>query len=186
MNVRRWARLGFLGLYCFAAPSSWAADAPATVSKEYQLKAAFLYNFTKFVEWPPSRFPTATSPIIIGIFRRNPFGDELQKIVKGRLVNHRAIVVKRVQSTEELLNVHLLFIPAGEENNLPDLPWRKASVVTVGESASFATPPSDGTIAFNQEGDNVRFAINLVSAENSGLKISAQLLKLASEVHRKL
>ncbi len=184
--VRRWpARLVFLGLFHLGAAAAWAAEAPAVVSKEYQLKAAFLYNFTKFVEWPSARFPTATSPIVIGIFRQNPFGDELEKIVKGRMVNHRPIVVKRVQTAEDVLTVHLLFIPVGEENNLPDITWTKAAVLAVGESESFATPPSDGTIAFTHEGDKVRFAINLESAENSGLKISAQLLKLASDVHRK-
>src|ERR1700694_2609549 len=74
--------VALLGLLVFAGPA--VCDADASVSKEYLLKAAFLYNFTKFVEWPPERFANEPSPIVIGVLGRNPFGEELEKIVQGR------------------------------------------------------------------------------------------------------
>lgn len=155
----------------------------ADVSKEYQLKAAFLYNFAKFVEWPAERFANETSPIVIGVVGRNPFEAELANIVKGRTVNGRAIVVKSITTASEVRSLHLLFLPGGEETRLPAAAWRDVAVVTVGESAEFAA--LGGTITFTQEGDKVRFEINLATAERDGLKISAQLLKLAASVRRK-
>ena len=94
---RAWLMLvGLLGL----VPHVNAADA-ADVSKEYQIKAAFVYNFTKFVEWPATRFAETDSPIVIGVLGENPFGGELDKMVQGRKVHGRAIVVRRVVSIEE-------------------------------------------------------------------------------------
>ena len=155
----------------------------AEVSKEYQLKAAFLFNFTKFVEWPATCFADEKSPIVIGVFGRNPFEVELENIVKGRAVNGRAIVVKFVTTAAEVRAVHLLFVPAGEETRVPVVAWQDVPLVAVGESTAFAA--LGGTITFLQQGDKVRFAINLELADRTGLKISAQLLKLAASVQRK-
>jgi len=160
-----------------------ARGANVEVPKEYQVKAAFLYNFTKFVEWPPASFADETSPIVIGVLGRNPFGDELEKIVKDRTVNHRTILVKLIHTADEVSTVQLLFVPVGEESRLPTAAWQHAAVVVVGESPHFAA--AGGIITFLREADKVRFAINLESAERAGLKISAQLLKLATEVQRK-
>ena len=169
------------GLLCLAGHPTRGAD--AEVRKEYQVKAAFLYNFTKFVEWPQARFANDTSPIVIGVLGRNPFGDELAKIVNGRTVNGHPILVKLIATADEVPAVHLLFVPAGEENRLLPAAWQSAAIVVVGESGAFAT--LGGTITFTREADKVRFAINLATAERAGLKISAQLLKLATAVHRK-
>lgn len=169
------------GLLCLGGLPTRGAD--ADVSKEYQVKAAFLYNFTKFVEWPRERFADATSPIVIGVLGRNPFGDVLGKIVQGRTVNGRALQVRLIARADELAAVHLLFVPAGEEDRLPAAAWQNAAVVAVGESADFAA--HGGTIIFTREADKVCFAINLASAGRAGLKISAQLLKLATDVRRK-
>jgi hypothetical protein len=160
-----------------------AASEPVPVSKEYQIKAAFLYNFTKFVEWPPARFPDGSSPLVIGVLGRNPFGAELEKIVQGRTVNGRAILVKLITTADEVPAVHLLFVPAGEETRLPAAAWQNVAVIAVGESDTFAA--LGGTITFTHVGDKVRFSVALESAERAGLKISSQLLKLAAEVHRK-
>jgi hypothetical protein len=156
---------------------------PAEVSREYQIKAAFLFNFTKFVEWPPDRFGDDTSPIIIGVIGKTPVGDELRKIVKDRLVNRRAIVVKLITTADEAPTVHLLFVSAGEETRPPAAAWQKAAVVAVGESEKFSD--LGGTITFTREADKVRFEINIATAERDGLKISAQLQKLATAVYRR-
>jgi YfiR/HmsC-like len=192
LRPRRWpsptgrARAGLLlvlTLLALSAPRATAAE-PA-VSKEYQLKAAFLYNFTKFVEWPAARFADATSPIVVAVVGRNPFGEELENVVKGRAVNGRAITVKVVTSPEEAsaAHPHLLFVPAGEETRLPVRALQLDAVVAVGESEAFAA--LGGMITFVQVGGKVRFEIDIAAAERGHVKISAQLLKLATVVRRR-
>jgi len=177
----QWGLLAAVGLLILSGQPIFGAD--QSISREYQLKAAFLYSFTKFVNWPAARFADENSPIVIGVLERNPFGDELEKIVKGRRVNGRAILVKLINTADEVSAVHLLFVPTGKEITVPAAAWRNASVVAVGESERFAA--LRGTITFVLEGTKVRFAINLESAEQSGLTISAELLKLAVDVRRK-
>ena len=168
---------------CLVALLVFFSTVRGEVLKEYHIKAAYLYNFTKFVEWPTARFPNETSPIVIGVFGRNPFGDELEKIAEGRTVNRRAILVKLIHTADEMRTVHLLFVPASEETRLPAAAWQDDAILTVGESEGFAA--LGGTITFTREADKVRFTIDIMSTGSTGLKISAQLLKLATEVHRK-
>jgi len=182
--IGRWCMLLLLaGLLLTDEQVAFSADAP--VSKEYQLKAAFLYNFTKFVEWPSHRFAQTNSPIVIGVLGRNPFGDELEKIVKDRKVNGRDILVTNITASAGVKAVHMVFISAGEEElwreTLASL--RNTAVLTVGESAVFAR--TGGMINFTLQADKVRFEINQDPAETAGLKLSAQLLKLATAVNRK-
>jgi hypothetical protein len=162
-----------------------SAPMRAEVSREYQLKAAFLYNFAKFVEWPAARFEGADAPIVIGVMVDNPFEDELEKAINGRQAGGRSLVVRRVTSGEEARGVHLLFVPAAQEARFAE--WTEslagAAVLTVGESGEFSG--RGGVIAFVREADKVRFAVNLEAADAHRLKISAQLLKLAVAVHRK-
>lgn len=166
-----------------AITPAFAAD--STGSKEYQLKAAFIYNFTKFVEWPPQSFTQTNSPIVIGILGRNPFDDELEKIVKERYVNGRGIVVKHITSPPGPEPFHLVFVSNGEEEKWAEVlkSFQKTAVLTVGESEKFAL--SGGMINFIRQADKVRFEINQDSTEEAGLKINAQLLKLATSVRRK-
>lgn len=156
----------------------------AQVPKEYQVKAALLYNFTKFVEWPPGRFDTEHAPLIIGVFGKNLFGAELQNAVQGRKLGTHDIVVKQLTSTDEAATVHLLFVPTAEDAHTPALlqTLQNQPVLTVGESAAFAK--SGGMINFVLEGDKVRFEINGDASAQAGLRISAQLMKLAKTVRR--
>jgi hypothetical protein len=159
--------------------------ADSTSAKEYQVKAAFLYNFTKFVEWPPKRFPASDSPIVIGVLGKNPFGTELENAIKDRKVNGRSFAFKTIVAPEEAKAVHLLFIPASEDHRVREIlkQLEEANVLTVGESAAFAN--AGGMINFLVEGDKARFEINIDAAEQAGLNISAQLQKLAKVVRRK-
>lgn len=161
-----------------------ASALPAQVSKEYQLKAAFLFNFTKFVEWPAARFAGEAAPIVIAVVGRNPFGDELEKIVRDRTVNGRTLVIARFETAREALLVHAVFIAAGEEQLVEKQigPLIDAGVLVVGESERLAA--LGGAVTFKAADDKVRFEINLATAERGGLKVSAQLLKLATAVRR--
>ena len=151
--------------------------------REYQIKAAFLYNFAKFVEWPASALANGNSPIVIGVLGKNPLGDELEKVVKGKTVNGHPLIVKRSPKLEELQSCHLIFAGAEEEKRLPELfaALRDSSVLTVGESQQFGE--LGGMINFVLEGDKVRFEIDVEVAGRVGLKINAQLQKLAKAVH---
>ncbi len=152
------------------------------VSKEYQLKAAFLYNFSKFVQWPQERFPDAGSPIIIAVLGPSPFGDELNKLVRERLVNGRAIEVRPIVSAADIPAAHIVFIPAGAEPLLEGRYLDARGVLTVGESAAFAA--RGGMIRFTLVDEKVRFEIDQGSAEKAGLKLSGQLLKLATVIRK--
>jgi hypothetical protein len=170
-------------LLLLAHGAAYGAD--STVTKEYQLKAAFLYNFSRFIEWPPKDLGESRAPIVIGVLKSGPFGEELERVVAGRQVNGRSLMVKVMKPGADASTVHLLFVHAGEEHRaeLATLLAEQPAVVTVGESERFAA--LGGMITFVPEADKVRFTINLGAAEQTGLKLSAQLLKLASAVRRK-
>jgi len=174
----KWLLLLSLSFF-WGTKSSLAAD-DSPVSKEYQVKAAFLYSFTKFIEWPPNRFDTPDSPIVIGIFGKNPFGQEFAKLIEKRKVNGRSFVVKLIYSAPEIASVHLLFVPNGEEIRLVEKTLDlidSPGTLTVGESDQFSA--LGGGITFVAEEDKVRFRINREATERAGIKVSAQLLKLA-------
>lgn len=171
----RWLLLGGVIWSCGVLPGASAEP----VSKEYQLKAAFLYNFTKFVEWPTHRLAAPETPLIIGVLGHNPFGDELAKAVQGRTQNGHPLVVTNLTAAPAGTNVHLLFVPRGQEERFE--PHRTklhaAGVLTVGETEAFAQ--ADGLITFTTEAGKIRFDINQAAAEAAGLKISSKLLQLA-------
>jgi len=174
---------GVVALFCvFLVLAAKPLHGQVRVPKEYQLKAAFLYNFAKFIQWPDKKFNDANSPIVIGVFGENLFGDELDKAVRGRKVNGREIVVRQIQTVDAASSVHLLFVPAAEDSRLAELKvsCQGASVLVVGESGTFTK--RGGAIAFKIDGDNLRFEINTSAAAGAELKVNAQLLKLASNL----
>ena len=146
---------------------------------EYQIKAAFLYNFAKFVEWPPAVFSETNSPIVIGILGENPFGNDLVKTVRDKTLNNRPLVIKVFHSPVEATNCHILFISTSEKARLPQIleALREVSVLTVGEMDRFTE--AGGMINFVREGNKIRFQINEVAAKSAGLKVSSKLLSLA-------
>jgi hypothetical protein len=160
------------------------ADPEPPVISESQIKAAFVYNFTKFVEWPADSFPTARDPIVIGVLGEGALTIELQTIVADRRVNGRTIVVTNVQTVEQVNAAQVLFVSAAEDARFAELhaAVRNSPVLTVGESPAFSA--AGGAISFVQQGSKLRFEINMASAERSGLKISGQLQALAVAVKR--
>jgi YfiR/HmsC-like len=158
----------------------------AGISREQQIKAAFLYNFTKFVDWPARAFPDASAPIVIGVLGDSPSASlmiaALEPIVKGRVVNGRGVIVRRIDGARDASGAHLLFVPAPDEPLFQQIrPQIEASpVLTVGESSSFAA--LGGAINFAVEADKLQFEINTAPSDRAGVRISAQLLKLARHV----
>jgi hypothetical protein len=152
---------------------------------EYELKAAMLYNFCKFVEWPAPSFATSGSPVVIGILGQDPFGELLEQIVRGKTVDGRSVVTRRWKSVDEIEGVHLLFISVSERKNLPHIlaVLGTKPILSVGDMDRFAA--QGGDVNFRLEGTRIRFVINPDEATRGGLKVSAKLLALAEVVRSK-
>ena len=146
---------------------------------EYQIKAACLFNFAKFVEWPPAAFSGARSPIVIGILGKNPFHDDLARTIRNKTVDDHPLVIKEFRWPTEATNCHILFISASEKKRLQKTlgVLKGTSVLTVSETAHFTE--TGGMINFVQQGTKIRFQINNEAATRAGLKISSKLLSLA-------
>jgi len=153
---------------------------------EYRVKAAFLFNFAKFVEWPPQAYQDDPGHQVFCVFGMDPFGPILDQTLAGKIVEGRSAVVRRVQDRNELRKCHLVFVSAAEGNLLPEVLASLGSspVLLVGDAPDFAR--QGGTINFILREDNVRFAINPWAAQQLGLKIDAQLLDLAEIVRARV
>ena len=157
------------------------AAALAAESLEYKVKAAFLLNFAKFIEWPPTAFPSPNAPFNICILGDDPFGEDLDQIAGGEQVNGRKITIQRLRSAPAPNVCSVLFI-AGSVTR-PEIPANLGpGLLTVGEGEHFIR--DGGMIAFILENRRVRFDINRAAAENAGLKISSKLLSVAREVEK--
>jgi hypothetical protein len=172
-----------LAALCAVAMCGSAAAGPRPVAGEWQIKSAFLYNFTRFVEWPETALPAPALPIVIGVLGDRELAQELGAIVAGRNVNGRSIEVRAVRTVAEARATQLLFVTAAEESRYAAMRGELADspVLTVGESPAFSVT---GAIGFVQEGEKLRFEINVDIAERSHLKISSQLQKLAIAIRR--
>jgi hypothetical protein len=147
---------------------------------EYQIKAAFVFNFAKFVEWPTTALPQANSPIIIGVLGENPFGELLETTMKNKTVEDHPLIIKQFQSVAEATDIHILFISSSEKQRLAEIlkHLEGRSVLTVGEMDGFNE--KGGMINFLIEGTKIRFKINNEAATRARLKISSKLLSLGS------
>jgi hypothetical protein len=155
-----------------------AQEAPT----EYQVKAAYLFNFLKFVEWPGDPIANTNGHWVIGIVGDDPFGDDLTQIVSGKTVQGHELLVRRFQSGEDLRACHVLFISASEKKHLSPMlaALSGSSVLTVGDMDHFIE--SGGMIQFVMEEKRVRFAIDVGAAGRARLKVSSKLLSLARTV----
>ena len=152
---------------------------PPSTPSEYQLKAAFLYNFAKFVEWPAGALGDPGEPIVLGILGKDPFGPTLEETIRNKTVQGRPLVIRRGDTLQEFKYCHILFITTSERRRLPQIfsILGKGAVLTVGETEHFTQ--LGGIINFTVEESKIRFEISVDNAEQSGLKISSQLLRLA-------
>lgn len=150
--------------------------------KEYEIKAAFIYNFAKFVEWPEDAFGRADAPIIIGIVGKDPFGKMIDQAVEGRRANGRLVEIKRISWGSEVKTCHILFVSSSESGKVGQLGElvKNAPILTIGETPGFAS--RGGIVNFTEEEGKVRFEINADAAKRARLTISSKLLSLAKVV----
>jgi hypothetical protein len=168
--------------YLIAAGLLLCYTACPQVSEEYRVKAAFVYNFTKFVEWPARSFRGPQDSISICTIGKNPFDDALTEAVHGKPVNGRPVEIRAVETPEDACTCHILFIRSAERKRLRSILDKTAGhgVLTVGETDSF--PMEGGIINLKFDGDKIRIQINLQAAERQHLTISSHLLSLAQIV----
>jgi hypothetical protein len=152
-----------------------------TAPSEYRLKAAFLWNFAKFIEWPPTAFTNETAPFIIGVLGKSHFGQDLEKTVNGKQINTHPILIRTFDSVADARQCHLLFVSASESGRIGEIfkTLGDAPVLTVGDSETGAFTEAGGMIKFVFEGNKIRFQINDNAAKTATLKISSKLLSLA-------
>ena len=150
--------------------------------REYQIKAAFLYNFAKFVEWPDDRFADKKAPVVLCVIGIDPFGEILEQTMKGKKIKGRAIIINRIKELENLKSCHLLFVSSSEREDVPQIVGllSGASVLTTGDMDRFAN--KGGIINLIKRGNRIRFEINPDAADRAGLKLSSKLLNLATIV----
>lgn len=162
------------------APNASFGQAGAT--KEYQIKAAFLFNFTQFIEWPPPAFAHAEAPLIIGVVGTDPFGSILDEIVRGEKVGTHPLLIQRPRQLAEMQACHLLFISNSERARFSEIfaALRGHHVLTVGEGQRFVR--QGGMIQFVTLRNRVRFGVNADIIRSENLTVSSRLLKLAERL----
>lgn len=167
---------GILGVFLVTAAEPF-------IPTEYQLKAAQIYGIAKFVEWPESAFAGPNSPVVFAVLGKDPFGPDLEAILKNKTLNRRKIIFKRFSRIKDLASCHILFISISEENRLADIleTIEGNHTLTVGDMPRF--PERGGILYFTKEALNVGFEINRSAATRASLKMRAQLLKLANRIH---
>ena len=161
------------------------ARAQANPSVEYQVKAAFLLNFAKFIDWPASAFRDEKAPITVCVFGHDPFGNALDDMMRGKNINNRELLARRINELPELKSCQLVFVSEKEERRLPEIlnSEKSASALVVGEGEDFAE--SGGSVQLFLENNRMRFAVNVDAVQRSRLTVSSKLLALAKIVHDK-
>jgi len=159
-----------------------SADGFARQVSEYQVKAAFLLNFAKFIQWPASAFSDANSPFTICTLGKDPFGSALDEIVQGESVMGRAVAVRRFSQPPPARTCQVVFFEADFKEQSKALASLGQGTLTVGEGGEFIR--DGGMIAFVIEERRVRFLISPVPAQRAGLTISSRLLGVALSVVR--
>jgi hypothetical protein len=180
-RVRRFHRIVWATVCLILLPNS-PAIAQGTAN-EYQVKAAFLYNFARFIEWPSGTFANSTSALTVCVLGKDPFGKVLDDAIVGKRIAEHPAILARGKRVQDLPECQIIFVSASDSAQLPEilraLQGRKALVV--GETENFAS--SGGAIQFVLDASRVRFAINTAAADRAGLKVSSKLLALATIVH---
>ena len=162
--------------WCFAP----AGAAPP--AGEYQVKAAYLFNFGQFVEWPPGAYPSPTAPFVIGIVGDDPFGSMLDEVVRGETIGGHPLQVRRFRRVEDLTPCNILFIARSEAQNLEQTlrSLRGRHVLTVTDASGAGS--REAIIVLLTENNRVRMRINLASARANALVISSKLLRPAEVI----
>ncbi|MGA9511139.1 MAG: YfiR family protein [Candidatus Sulfotelmatobacter sp.] len=172
-----WVLIGLL----IGPPSIQGQHAKPT---EYEVKATYLYNFSRFVEWPAEPLQAQSDSFAICVLGDNPFGPALKATVAQETISGKSVVAKQVPAPQDAISCRVLFISSSEDKRLKEIltSLGTASVLTVSDLPNFAQ--RGGMVQFILEGNKVRFEVNSSTAERAGLTLSSELLKVAVNVRR--
>ncbi len=172
-----------LTLLLLAAGMAWPVEvrAQSAMQHEYEIKAAYIYHFINYIDWPANALPPPGGTLTIGIVGENPFSAAFDPL-NGKQVKGRTLAVKQITAVQDANSCQIIFIFASETSRLKEIldQFKELHVVTVGEIDGFAA--HGGIINFISESNKVRFEINPDAAKRLGLSISSELLKLAKLV----
>lgn len=161
--------------------SGRAQDSPPS---EYQIKAAFIFQFAKFIEWPREAMPGPSLPMVLGILGDIPAGANFQQTFANKSINDHPLLVKEFRQAADVTNCHILFISSSLLNAMEEKERReimeklgRSSVLIIGEAPGFTE--AGGMINFVKENNRIRFQINEPAAKKAKLKVSSKLLTLA-------
>lgn len=174
------AALALLGLSLAVSTRAQAQEGP---SLEYEVKAAFLVKFAMFVQWPTNALPLDVQvPLVVGILGEDPFGEKFDQWLRNERINGRPVQVRRAREAAGLVDCHIVFISASERTRLAELiaAFRERPILTVADEPGFAS--RGGMIGFFKESGKVRFEINAVAIESTGLKASSKLLQVGRRI----
>lgn len=184
-RIRRRVLMPLLAVFIVALnfPALAANDGAGDNGLERGVKAAFLYKFLGYIEWPPAVFPRPDSPFVIGVIGADTVAAELAQISSGRTVNNRAVTIRRIGEKDSLSGIHMLFIGRSAASRQAQLleAAQQNSVVAVTETDDALAQGS--VINFRLADGRVRFDVSLAAAEKSDLKLSSRMLSVASQVH---
>lgn len=177
---RRLAGVCAAAIACFffvAAPMHAQERKPT----EYDVKAAYLYNFGRFVEWPGTSTDASFSVCILG---RDPFGPILDETLANETTNGKALLAKRIAKVADATDCRIVFISNSEAGHLKEIveAMHKMPILTVSDIPDFAK--RGGVIGFVTSENRVRFEVNTAAASDAGLTLSAELLKVAVAVRK--
>ena len=176
-----WA-LGVLALLSFCSVAKCVAAGQPGSATEYQVKATYLFDFARFVEWPANNAAAHSDAFAICVLGEDPFGTALDSVISGEAIDGKRVVSKRISSPQEALGCRILFISSSEDSRLKETlaVLEKASVLTVSDLPNFSQ--RGGMIQFVLDQRKVRFEVNVGKATEAGLTLSSDLLKVAVAV----
>jgi uncharacterized protein DUF4154 len=148
-------------------------------TREYQVKAAFVFNFTQFVEWPSQSFSTPQSPAVIGILGNDPFGTYLEETITGETLNKHPLSIKHFTDVDDVTNCEVLFINISDKNKLQVIieKLKGKNILTISDVNAFTK--LGGMVRLYTKDDKINIQINLEAVKEENLIISSKLLKLA-------
>jgi len=163
---------------------SGAPELPAQtgISREYQVKAVFLFNFAQFIAWPTNAFADPQTPMTIGVLGDDPFDSFLDETVRGEKVGEHPLVIQHYRRIEDVQGCQILFISRSEDGQTGRIlaGLKDKNILTVGDSDGFIK--DGGIVRFVMEENKIHFRINLEAAKSANLAISSKLLRLAEIV----
>jgi hypothetical protein len=182
MAARLFKRTSGLMVLAFLLMGMTQGNCEDASSKEYQVKAVFLLNFAKYVDWPATAFTNSAEPITIGVLGTDPFGDNLQHDVADKMVNGRPFAIKHLAADSDLNGCQILFVSDSESSRMGEILSKAGAlpILTIGEDEEFSQ--NGGIINFVLKDGKVRLEIDLTTANKTGLKISSRLLAVADVV----